>query len=76
MIVKELTLETIDQSKKTESLTKASDTAAGLFNDLFAFNNEPKEETSLFEKKEEKKKDPNVKLGIEEEFDEVNPKIN
>ena len=73
LIVKELNLQSKEPTKKIEQPKQTQDTAASLFNDLFAFDAKPKESESLFaeKKQEETKRDPNVKLGIDEEFEEV-----
>ena len=75
LIVKELTLETVEAPAKAEQ-PKQTETAASLFDDLFSWNNDSKPESKpLFGKKdkseEEKKKDPNAKLTLDEEFAEV-----
>jgi hypothetical protein len=71
-IINELNLEN-EKAKPTEQINSNKNTAASLFNDLFSFDNESKAPAPLFgtKKKEDTKKDPNVKLGVEDEFEEV-----
>lgn len=71
-IINELNLES-EFVKPKEQVKQNTNTAASLFDDLFSYKNDTKEAASLFgsKKTEESKKDPNIKLTIEDEFNEV-----